>query len=269
MRDSFFAPKKLYYRLNDISPGKPSVVFIHGLSSSSSAWIEYEKKFMDTCNILSVDLRGHGKSWRPHEYEEYAVHKFADDINALLDHVQIQNPILISHSYGTMVALDFLVRHEARVKAAVFLSPSFKIRKTGAALLFHRFLQLVIQSKILPSSPKTGGRVDYSPYKNTGDLNPRRLFADIKNTGLRPYVYAIEQSYHVDHLESLSTIKTPVLIMHGKKDTIFPVENAIIMAEKIKNSRLILLEDANHVLVLNNVEEVQKAIDDFVNKNRD
>ena len=52
---------------------------------------------------------------------------------------------------------------------------------------------------------------------------------------------------------------------HGKKDTIFPVQNAISMAEKIKNSRLILLENADHILVLNNFEDVHEAIEHFLN----
>ena len=52
---------------------------------------------------------------------------------------------------------------------------------------------------------------------------------------------------------------------HGKKDTIFPVRNAISMAEKIKNSRLILLENADHILVIKNFEDVQEAIEHFLN----
>lgn len=267
MNESFFGDEKIYYRTNEHRPQKPNVVFIHGLSGSSSAWAEYEKKFREEWNLISLDLRGHGKSFRPRKYEEYAVSAFAGDIHALLDYLQIENPILVSHSYGTMVALDFLARYPTRVKASLFLSPAFKTEKKGVGRLVHAFFNLISKSNLLPSRTTIGKHIDYSFYKNTGDWNIRRMFADIGNTGLRPYAYAVLQSFHFDRSAALPSINMPVLIMHGKKDTIFPVENAIIMAEKIKNSRLILLEDANHILVLNNVEEVQKAIDDFVREN--
>lgn len=269
MNESFFGDKKIYYRTNEYRPEKPSVVFIHGLSGSSSAWAEYEKKFAEEWNLISLDLRGHGKSFRPHEYEEYTVHAFACDIHALLDYLQIQNPILVSHSYGTMVALDFLTRYPTRAKASLFLSPGFKTEKKWAAWFVNAFLNLISKSNLLPIRTAVGKHINYSFYKNTGDWNIRRMFADIKNTGLRPYTYAILQSFHFDCSAALRNINMPVLIMHGKKDTIFPVENAIIMAEKIKNSRLILLEKADHILVLNHFEEVQQAMRDFVNKNRE
>ena len=75
------------------------------------------------------------------------------------------------------------------------------------------------KSNLLPLRLKVGNHVDYSHYKNTGDWNIRRMFADIKNTGLRPYIYAVEQSFHFDHSAFLPEINVPVLIIHGKKDT--------------------------------------------------
>jgi pimeloyl-ACP methyl ester carboxylesterase len=56
--------------------------------------------------------------------------------------------------------------------------------------------------------------------------------------------------------------------VHGKKDSIFPVENSILMAEKIKNSKLVLLEKADHIVVLNNFIEVSDAIEEFAEENQ-
>ena len=163
-----------------------------------------------------------------------------------------------------MVALDFLTQYPSYAKASLFLSPSFKTEKKGAARIVHAIFKLLAKSNFLPRRSDTGTHVDYTQYKNTGDWNIRRMFADIKNTGLRPFIYAIEQSFRFDCSTYLPDIDIPVLIIHGKKDTIFPVQNAISMAEKIKNSRLILLENANHILVLNNFEDVREAIEHFL-----
>jgi len=45
MKESYFSKNNIYYRINEFQPGRPTLVFIHGLSGSSSAWLEYEKKF--------------------------------------------------------------------------------------------------------------------------------------------------------------------------------------------------------------------------------
>ena len=70
MQEYIFQPKKIYYRKNDFRPDCPTLVFIHGISGSSSAWLLYEKKFKDQYNILTFDLRGHGNSWKPKNLEE-------------------------------------------------------------------------------------------------------------------------------------------------------------------------------------------------------
>jgi len=119
-------------------------------------------------------------------------------------------------------------------------------------------------SGLIPNSSKIGGHIDYSKYKNTGDWNIRRMSADIRNTGLRVFLYCLKQSYEFDRKGFLGSINIPVLIIHGKKDTIFPVKNSIIMAERINDFRLILLENADHIIVLNNFPEVSKAIENFI-----
>ena len=121
---------------------------------------------------------------------------------------------------------------------------------------------------IFSFSSRMGSHIDYSRYQNTGDWNIRRMIADIRNTGLRVFLYCMRQSYTFDRGEKLDQIEIPVLIMHGKNDTIFPVENSKVMAQKIKNSTLILLNDADHILVLNHLTEVCNAIENFVEETK-
>ena len=56
--------------------------------------------------------------------------------------------------------------------------------------------------------------------------------------------------------------------MHGKKDTIFPVKNSLIMKEHIKGSELILIEGADHIIVLNNAIKVGDAIEHFIGEEK-
>ena len=266
MKEYIFPVNKIYYRLNEFRPNRPTLVFIHGLSGSSSAWAPYEQKFEAEYNLLTFDLRGHGKSVKPKNYTDYALKNFADDLLSLLEHLKITDFILVSHSFGTLIALEFLANHQTMVKAAVFLSPNFAPDERLIARAVKALLSAAKIFKFLPFSSRPRGHIDYQNYLNTGDWNIRRMAADIRNTGLRVYLYCSRQSCRFDRENFLSEITVPVLIIHGKKDTIFPVKSAMAMAEKIKKSNIILLDRADHIIVLNYFSEVAGAIENFLQK---
>lgn len=266
MKELFFQPRGIYYRVNEFRTDRPTLVFVHGLSGSSSAWAEYENKFEKDYNILCLDLRGHGKSAKSGSYENYKIEKFSQDIRDLTAYLDIKKLILISHSFSTLVALDFLAKYQNMLASSVFLSPGFRVSSAKTAKIIRPVIQLFAKLyNIMPSySSRIGGHVDYSKYKNTGDWNLRRMFADVKNTTLRIYLFCLGQSYEFSGENFLDKINIPVLLVHGKNDTLFPVENSIIMSEKIRDSKLILLDDADHILVLNNFPEVSEAIENFI-----
>lgn len=252
------------YRTSDFQSDRQTLVFVHGLSGSSSAWLEYENYFEKRYNVLTFDLRGHGKSSKPKEYAAYTIKHFADDLHRLIEHLGIKTFILISHSFGTLIALEFLAKHQNQVTASVFLCPGFAPDRRIPARILKFFLNVVPLFEWLPFTLKPGTHIDYLNHPNTGDWNIRRMIADVGNTTLRVYLYATRQAFEFDREKFLSEIHIPVLIMQGNKDTIFPVQNAITMAEKIPHSRLNLLEGTDHIIVLNNFSEVSAAIDLFL-----
>jgi pimeloyl-ACP methyl ester carboxylesterase len=261
----YYLNNQIYYRQNIFQPGKETLVFVHGLSGSSSAWLKYEKKFQKNYNLLFFDLRGHGKSKKPKNYEDYTIEKFSEDLFDLVQHLKINNFILISHSFGTLIALEFLSHYQEMVKANIFLSPNYQIGKRPAAKLLKPFLKLTKIFQPLPFSGQAKGHLDYTKYLNTGDWNVRRLLADATNTSWRVYLYCTRQSYKFNKEHLLPKITIPCLIMHGKKDTIFPAKNSLEMAKKIKNVRLVILPAADHILVLNYFEAVSQEIEKFIN----
>ena len=258
----FLLENGIYYRMNNLDKGRPVLVFVHGLSSSSSAWSEYEKRFENKYNLLFLDLRGHGKSIKFKNYDDYTISHFANDIDKLVTYLGLNKFFLISHSFATLVALQFMTSHQDKVAGAVLLSPSAKTGTRFLEKLIRPFLNL---SYLFPTQTN-GGHVEYSKYKGTGDWNVRRLFTDIMNTSMRVYLFCTKQSHGFDREKFLEKIHVPTLIMHGKNDTIFPVENSLIMQQKIKGSELILLDNTDHVIVLNNVNQICRAIEVFVEK---
>ncbi len=266
MEEFIFKDRKIYYRKNKFDPNKQTIVFIHGVSGSSSAWVLYEDKFRHDYNILSFDLRGHGKSHRYKKYKDYKIDEFAEDLHQLIKFLNIEKFIMISHSYGTFVALEFISKHEEYVEASILLSPNYNVNLMPTSKPFKAFLKIATKLKIPISNKKIRKHIDYSKYINTSDFDIKRTIADLDNTGLQVYFMCTKQSFLLNYEKLLNKIKIPVLIISGEKDTIFPVKYAKEINKKIKNSELVIIKNTNHILVLNNFNEVSELIGKFVTK---
>ncbi len=254
----------IYYRINNRFSKKPTLFFVHGVSGSSSAWKNYEKKFMHQYNIVSMDLRGHGKSFRPKKIDEYQIKHFASDILSIINKEKLKNIVLISHSFGNFPVLEFLKKHQKDIIGLILVSPDCNPAKTKIAKLTNRLLITMPFINFILGNKKTKGHVDYKYYYGTGDWNLRRTYADVKNTGLKSFLNSLMQSYSWNGEDVLDKIKVPVLIVHGEKDTIFPVEGGKYIAKEIKEAKLIILKKANHIVVLNFFKELSGIIDKFV-----
>jgi len=265
MQEPYYSPRGIYYRKNEFRPDRKTIVFLHGLSGSSSAWEAYEKALGGKYNIVTFDLRGHGKSRKYKKYEDYAVNEFVEDIHEIATTLQLPPFCLVSHSFGTIIALEFIHQHQKSVSSAIFLSPLLDVKKTRWVFTMNILLGWFAQAvTFFPFSTKPGNHINYEKYKNTGDWNIGRMFADISNTGIRIYFFCLRQIYQFHENDDWMRVAVPTLILHGTNDSISPIANGRKIAKMIKKSEFIALNGANHVLVLNNPQETISAIEVFL-----
>ena len=265
MKEHFFEARGLYYRSSDINPHRQTLVFVHGLSGSSSVWVPYERQLEAECNIISMDLRGHGKSRKFLFYTAYTPELIASDINALLDHLHVPRCVIVGHSFGTLLALSALKQRSERFSAIIFLSPTYGASASWWLPFAHMLVAFFrTLSLILPFDPAPRGHVDYSRYAPTGDWSLRRIIPDIRNTSLRVYVFCVQHIYNEDTDSWWKGSTTPTLIVHGGKDTVIGVAHAEKLHRLLPRSRLVLLPNDNHILPVNNIPEVTQAIRDFL-----
>jgi len=277
MKEFFLEEKGLYFRTNDFASNRKTLVFIHGVSGSSSAWVAYEKEFENDYNIIFFDFRGHGKSVKYKNYNDYAIDKFSDDIEYLLDYLKVKKCVLISHSFGVFPTLRFIEKNKDKIDGVVFISSYFALSKMKSAMfakILFRFgillTDLTNKTKNLflksdnQKKLKIGKHLDYSRYKGSGDWNVRRTIADVSNTSLPVFLYTTLNAYNFDGESVLDKIDFPVVMIHGKKDTIIPLKYGISMSNKIKTAKLFILKDIDHIVVLNKPKEVLEIIKSFM-----
>jgi pimeloyl-ACP methyl ester carboxylesterase len=104
---------QLHYQ--SLGQGQP-LVLLHGLFGSGDNWGTVAKHFSQHYQVISVDLRNHGRS--PHsDSQSYA--DMADDLLELCDALGLDNIHLLGHSMGGKVALQFATQHPDRVKKLI------------------------------------------------------------------------------------------------------------------------------------------------------
>ena len=154
--------------------------------------------------------------------------------------------------------------------------------RQGPPLGLHRHLQQYLNdgllpkiatpilklSKLLPFHPKPRGQVDYRKHIGSTDWDIKRNLADLRNTTLRVHFNVLRQSFKPLAYE-LEKINVPTLIVHGEKDSMIPIKNAIRMHKEIKNSEFVSVPNVDHNTVHNGVKEMSAAIESFIEKNKE
>jgi pimeloyl-ACP methyl ester carboxylesterase len=114
----------------DVGEGSQSMLFVHGWSCDHTVFERQAEFFGRSHRVISVDLRGHGKSDAPHE--AYTMASFADDLAYICEELELVKPIVVGHSMGGNVALEFAARYPdipgsiALIDSVVFPSQSFR-----------------------------------------------------------------------------------------------------------------------------------------------
>jgi esterase len=104
---------KLFFR--ELGQGQP-VVILHGIFGSSDNWLTQAKLLSPNYRVLSVDLRNHGHS--PH-VDEFDYPSMVADIEEFIAHHQLADPVMIGHSMGGKVAMNFAVAHPERLQKLI------------------------------------------------------------------------------------------------------------------------------------------------------
>jgi len=193
---SSFDKTKIYYEVH--GDGFP-VLLVHGFIVNSNSWKHaalYDSLINNGFKAILVDLRGNGKSDKPHNDEAYANDAEAKDIILLLIHLRIKNYYAVGYSRGSIITARLLVL-DHNLKRAVF---------GGMGSDF--------------TNPNWQRRINFY-HALAADTVPElhAMVQNVQKQGLDQQALALLQEYQPSTpKEVLSKIKTPVLVIHGVED---------------------------------------------------
>lgn len=122
----------------DITGAGPALVLLHGSVLSRAIWrgLGYLDPLSAEHTVIRVDLRGHGRSGRPHDPTAYTQAVFVADLLAVLDAEGVGRTALMGYSLGARIALTAALEHPARVTRLVSLGGSASAQQGQVGSIF-------------------------------------------------------------------------------------------------------------------------------------
>ncbi len=245
---------ELNFRTNEQVPVTgPSVIFIHGSGADHTVWEQQFEAFESACRYFALDLPGHGSSGGSGEQE---IDRYVEWIRKFILTLNLNRPVLVGHSLGAAICLAFAVQHEEMLSGAVPVSGGVRmpvndlilegIKKDpiGTANLTWKFAV----------AKQNREKLSYRLEKNLASMKPEISYGDFLACS------------KLDLTDAISKIRIPVLAVCGKEDKMTPEANSRFIADHIEGAEIALIENAGHLVMLENPEAFNAALLGFLNK---
>lgn len=269
------------FRLLENTQSHKVVGMIHGLASNRTRWDEFLEKtrLKSICNLLAVDLRGHNNSlW----HGRITRRKWARDLYDVFRARQLDEVILIGHSMGAQVAMQYAMQHSDAIKSLILIDPIFDRNLTGKLALARRtkyilwlILLLVWSLNLLGIrkrrfKPRSLYELDIKTRKFLAE-NPHKDIAEIYMSPYEDMKYMPLANYIQDILEvirplgPIESIKCPVLVLLSKSPAMSDLQKNVDIINTIPNSHIHYIE-ADHWLMTEKPDEARQVIEDWCDK---
>ncbi|MBO9531954.1 MAG: alpha/beta hydrolase [Solirubrobacteraceae bacterium] len=265
-------PVELYYE--DHGSGAP-VVLIHGWPLSGRSWEAQVPALIDAgYRVITYDRRGFG--WSSQPWEGYEYDRFADDLAALLDHLDVSGATLVGFSMGGGEVARYLGKHgSGRIAKAVFAAAVppylFKSDDNPDGGLDDA---TIAQFEGGVKGDRPAFLADFATnFFSAGDdlkvskaqLHYFREIADFASP--KGTLDCIAAFGRTDFRDDLAMIDVPVLVIHGDSDAVVPIEvSGQRTADTIDGAELHVIDGGPHGINASHSGEFNQALIDFLGR---
>jgi pimeloyl-ACP methyl ester carboxylesterase len=233
-----------------IGSGEP-ILFVHGAGGSSEYWY-YQKKYLKThMEVLTIDLPGHGRSTGD---GCRSIEEFREAIREALRKLGIEKCYMAGHSMGGAITMSFALTYPDLLKGIVLVC-------TGARL---RTLPAILDGLMKDKKATVRTIVNYAFSHKTPEKLKEKGFRDMMQSKAEIIYNDFVACDRFDAMDLLKAIHVPALIVCGEDDLLTPPKYSEYLHEMITNSRLTLIENAGHMVMLETPEKVNNTILTFV-----
>jgi pimeloyl-ACP methyl ester carboxylesterase len=228
---------------DEYGEGDRPLVLIHGLLMNRRMFDRLGPEMAALGNrVLTIDLLGHGRSDRPPQMSHYSMTFFARQVEALLDHLELDQAVVGGTSLGANVTLELAYLAPERARGMMVEMPVLDNALLAAAVIFTpimvglRFGEPVL--KLLASAARRIPRSN--PLLDMG-LDWVRQDPAPSSAVLEGLFLGSSAPHHQFRVE----MTQPTLVIGHHRDPLHPFSDSGMLAEELRNARLI---EANSIL---------------------
>ncbi|PAN15498.1 hypothetical protein PAHAL_2G492400 [Panicum hallii] len=262
--------------------GTENATFVHGFTSSSSFWAEtvFRESSILNGRLFAVDLLGFGQSPKPAN----CMYRLKDHVEAietsLIEPQNLSSFHLVAHSMGCIIALALAAKHPTRVKSITLVAPPYflpceqKASQVALSRLAEKKLwpPLLFGSAVMSWYEHIGRTVCFLLCRNhllwewlVRLLTSGNRDVDFRLRDLTRHTH--HSAWHTMHnvicggarlqdrnLEAVEAAGIPVMVIHGGRDPVVPVECSRHLKAKLPHAELRLMAGCDHATVVSGRE---------------
>lgn len=282
----------IYY---EVDGSGPALVFAHGLGGNYLSWWQQVPFFAKTHTCVTFSHRGFWPNTALHAIPTPSV--FADDLSALIEHLQLGNVSLVAQSMGGWTCLEYALRHQSRVSALVMASSTgtlnFAALECAHAGRLGELPAMSVPEKgylgELPavSVPEKGRLGEWTAWsvqekQRLGTLGliaatgarmaeeqPSlhylyRHISDMTPVAFKEAVRSVIHAARTLPSEKFAALRVPVIFVVGEEDLVFPPMAAAVAASLIHDASIVTLPKTGHSGYFERAEAFNKIVFDFL-----
>ncbi|PYS96891.1 MAG: hypothetical protein DMF50_02975 [Acidobacteria bacterium] len=261
-------PNALHY-VESGRPEAPVVLFLHGITGSRRYWQKKARRLAVDYHLILPDLLGFGLSPKPQV--EYTMDLFRDSVRGLIEELRLgDRPLmLVGHSLGSLIALEYAARYRDHVSRMVLLSlPRFADPVTAHRIFWSgspHYRRLLNEHSLAET---------LAQFRRSGlELTLRYMFRfpwavlmDSHKFTFKSLTSTLEHcllNYQVDTILP-SVPPTPILLVHGEQDSVAPLDHVRSLPASYPFMRLQSIRGTGHHLFLTHTRLCLELIRGFL-----
>ena len=232
--------------------GNPVVVLLHGAGGNHLHW-PHNLRRLTNFQVYAPDLPGHGKSGG---LGHQSIKAYADEIAAWMDLMKIKEAFIGGHSMGGAIAQMLAVSYPKKVRGLILVA-------TGPRLNVNQNLLFKLST---PSS--TPAAIDDILKWSWMPGTEQKLLDKIRQQMMETRSAVLYGDYlacnNFDLTASLKKIRMPTLVIAGENDKMTPLDLNRQLDAGIKKSRISIIPNAGHMVMLEKPDSVAKEAAAFL-----
>ncbi len=230
---------------------RKSLVFVHGSGGDHRIWIKQYAKFKDEFNVAVVDLPGHGQSEGTGEQD---VSLYVEWVRGLLEALTLTKPVLIGHSLGAAISLDFAIKYGERLSGVVPVGG-------GVTMPVN---EMILKGLKADPGMAIGLMAKFSVSKENRERLMRTVIEGMSCASPDVLYGDLLACDRLDITGQVSRIGIPTLVLCGTHDKMTPPTLSHFLGDNIPGAQMSLIENAGHMVMMENADVFNKVLRAFV-----